>query len=147
VGFKKNKIKNMEAEKEIYDILIISFNSKLEEKWFVGFGNVNKDTDVNDALDLYNNFNNYIEPFKQEIIRVIGYENLNPEATEVLVGFKRDEETSEILYDFLMQVKKEVSLNKTSDLSNYLYAFEYDNCLEKIQINKDVFFIKNTLNI
>jgi len=136
----------MEITKEFYDILIIKFNSKLSEKHFIGFNKVNKESDVNQAVDSYNDFNNYIEPLKQKIIRVIGNENFNPDATKVLVGFERDEKNSEVLYSFLIQVKKEVSLNKAKDLLNFLYAFEYDDCLEKIQINKDVFYDKNKIN-
>ena len=54
----------MEATQEIYDILIMSFNSKLKEKQFIGFSSVDKNTDVNEAVGLYNNFDKYIEPFK-----------------------------------------------------------------------------------
>ena len=136
----------MEITKEFYDILLIKFNDKLTEKHFVGFSKVNRESDVNQAIDSYNDFDNYIEPLKQKIIQVIGSENFNPDATKVLVMFERDEKTSEILYVFLMQVKKEVSLNKAKDLSNYFYAFEYDDCVIKIQINKDIFYDKNKMS-
>lgn len=125
-----------------YDILIISSNYKLSEKHFVGFNKVNKNSDVNEALDSYGDFNNYIEPFKQKIIQVVGDENFNPDATKILVGFKKDEDSGEVSYDFLMQIKKESTINVAKNLSNYLYAFEYDGCLEKIQINQDIFYDK-----
>ena len=124
------------------DVIIIKFNSKLSEKHFVGFNKVNVETDVNDAVSSYNDFNGYIELFKQKIIQVIGNENFHPDATKVLAGFERDEKNSEILYCFLMQVNKECSLSKVNDLSNYFYAFAYDDCLLKIQINKDIIFNK-----
>ena len=125
-----------------YDVLIISFNYKLSEKYFIGFNKVNKNSDINEALLSYEDFNNYIEPFKQKIMQVIGGENFNPDAVKILVGFKKDEGTGEVSYDFLTQIKKESAINVAKNLSNYFYALEYDSCLEKIQINQDIFFNK-----
>lgn len=125
-----------------YDILIISFNYKLSEKHFIGFNKINKNSDVNESLVYYENFNNYIEPFKQKIIEVVGSDNFNPDATKILVGLRNTKTMVGVLYDFLMQIKKENVINVTKKLLNYFYAMEYDNCLEKIQINQDIFFNK-----
>lgn len=125
-----------------YDVLIISFNSKLSEKHFVGFSKVNEKLELNEAIVSYKDFNNHIEPFKKEILKVVGETNVRTDATKILVGFKRDEDTDEILYDFLMQIKKESVINVAKKLSNYFYALEYDSCLEKIQINQDIYFNK-----
>ena len=134
----------MEITKELYDILIIKFNDKLAEKHFVGFNKVNIKSDINKSTEALTDFESHIEPLKQNIIQIIGNENFNPDATKVLVGFERDEKTGEVLYVFLMQIKKEYSLSKANDISNYFYALEYNDCLVKIQINKDDFMIKKS---
>jgi len=99
-----------------YDILLIKFNSKLSGMHFVGFNKVNAQSDTNKAIAAFNDFDYYIEPLKQDIIRIVGIENFNPDATKVLTAFERDEKTNEILYEFVMQIKKEVALDKAKDL-------------------------------
>ena len=147
----KKTIKNFDMKKQenqnnLFDILVLKFNSKLKEMHFIGFSEVDVDSSVNEAIDFLNDFNNNIELLKKAVIKVVGNENLNPDATKITTGLERDEKTNEISYNFMMQVKKECIFNKAKDLSNYFYSLEYDNCLEKIQINKEIFYDKKTRN-
>lgn len=124
-----------------YDVLLIRFNSKLDKIHNI-INEIDADINIDEAMHLHREFDKKIEPLRLELIKIVGVDNLRPNATRFLTGLERGEK-NELLYNLFAQIKKNSTLVSAQNLLKYFHDFGYEDCLESLQINKEKFYDKN----